>query len=84
MTILDKEAIESFQAWAQENLVTRRGAAKITGQSYAGISQAINRKVLTPFLEFDGDPATSLVRLYLKSDVEAYAKQLKAKKQKQQ
>ncbi|EMF0364761.1 hypothetical protein CUN38_01495 [Enterococcus faecium] len=81
---MDKEAIESFQAWAQENLVTRKGAAKITGQSYAGISQAINRKVLTPFLEFDGDPTTSLVRLYLKSDVEAYAKKLKAKKQKQQ
>ena len=83
MNILDTESIKSFQIWAQENLVTRKGAAKITGQSYAGISQAINRKVITPFLEFDGDPATSLVRLYLKSDVEAYAKQLKTKKQKQ-
>lgn len=77
---MDKKSLETFQAWAQENLVTRKGAAKITGQSYAGFSQAINRKVLTPFLEFDGEPATSLVRLYLKSDVEKYAEQLKEKK----
>ncbi|BDP81216.1 hypothetical protein EfmAA290_18920 [Enterococcus faecium] len=44
---MDTESIKSFQIWAQENLVTRKGAAKITGQSYAGISQAINRKVIT-------------------------------------
>ncbi|MGM0285725.1 MULTISPECIES: hypothetical protein [unclassified Enterococcus] len=81
---MDEKSIKSFQIWAQENLVTRREAANITGQSYAGISQAINRKVLTPFLEFDGNPPTSLVRLYLRSEVEAYAKQLQAKKQKQQ
>ncbi|BDC77850.1 hypothetical protein ACIJDA_002755 [Enterococcus faecalis] len=81
---MDKKSLETFQAWAQENLVTRKGAAKITGQSYAGFSQAINRKVLTPFLEFDGEPATSLVRLYLKSDVEKYAEQLKEKRQKRQ
>lgn len=84
MLTLDKDSLHSFQSWAQKNLVTRQGAARITGQSYAGMSQAINRKVIEPFLEFDGDPPTSLIRLYLKSDVEKYAQQLKDKKQKRE
>lgn len=74
------ESLEEIQKWNQENLLTRQEAAAITGQSYTAFSQAINLRNVLPFLSFG--TGTGTVRLYLKEDIEKYAKQLNEKKQK--
>ncbi|MGL9768982.1 hypothetical protein [Enterococcus sp. DIV0806c] len=71
--------LTEIQQWGEKNLLTRQQAAKITGQSYAGFSQTIKTGKIKPFFEF-GDSGPSVVRLYLKSDIEEYAQQLKSKK----
>ncbi|MBO6420039.1 hypothetical protein [Enterococcus gallinarum] len=71
---------EEVQQWCQENLLTRQQAAEITGQSYAGFSQSIKIGQIKPFLEF-GESGPSVVRLYLKKDIEEYGRQLKARKE---
>ncbi|MBO1139865.1 hypothetical protein FQS87_08145 [Enterococcus avium] len=73
------ESLEDIQRWSLDNLVTRQEAAAITGQSYTAFSQAINLRNIIPFLSYGSGTAT--VRLYLKEDIENYAKQLKEKKQ---
>lgn len=78
MDLLKLETLEDVQSWAKENLITRNEAAKLTGQSYAAFSQAINLKYVVPFLEYG--TGTRTVRLYLKSDIEAYAKRIEARK----
>ncbi|EMF0114780.1 hypothetical protein ACH0DO_002634 [Enterococcus hirae] len=72
-----------YQTWIKSNLITRKQAAEITGQSYTAFSQTIKLGQVKPFVEL-GESGPSIVRLYLKSDIEEYAKQLKAKKQKHQ
>lgn len=72
---------QEIQKWCLTNLITRQEAAKITKQSYSSFSQSLNLKYIQPFIEYGS--GTGTVRLYLKSDIEAYAKQLQAKKQKQ-
>lgn len=76
---MSSDEIQQIQQWAKKNLVTRQQAAKITGQSYVAFSQTIKTGKIKPFLEF-GDSGPSIVRLYLKSDIEEYAQQLKTKK----
>lgn len=76
---MTSEELNKMQQWGQENLVTRQQAAEITGQSYAGFSQSIKTGKIKPFLKF-GESGPAVIRLYLKSEIEAYAKQLKAKK----
>lgn len=71
---------EKIQQWCKENLLTRQQAAEITGQSYVGFSQSIKLGQIKPFLEY-GKSGPSVVRLYLKSDIEEYGRQLKAKKE---
>ncbi|MGJ3729912.1 hypothetical protein [Enterococcus hirae] len=73
---------QEIQDWCLKNLLTRQEATKITKQSYSSFSQSVNLKYIQPFLEYGS--GTGTVRLYLKSDIEAYAKQLQAKKQRQQ
>lgn len=73
---------QDIQDWCLKNLLTRQEAAKITKQSYSSFSQSVNLKYIKPFLEYGS--GTGTVRLYLKSDIETYAKQLQAKKQRQQ
>ncbi|EQA5429565.1 hypothetical protein EGW35_13245 [Enterococcus durans] len=73
---------QDIQDWCLKNLLTRQEAAKITKQSYSSFSQSVNLKYIQPFLEYGS--GTGTVRLYLKSDIETYAKQLQAKKQRQQ
>ncbi|MGM0169815.1 hypothetical protein IGI39_004749 [Enterococcus sp. AZ135] len=74
------ESLDQMKEWALENLVTRQEAANITGQSYTAFSQSVNLRNIIPFLEYG--TGTRTVRLYLKSDIEKYAEQLKNKKQK--
>lgn len=79
---MNPEDLKKIQAWCQENLVNRQQAAEITGQSYTGFSQSIKLGTIKPFLSF-GNSGPSVVRLYLKSDIEEYARQLKEKKERQ-
>ena len=79
---MNPEELNKIKIWGQENLMTRQQAAEITGQSYAGFSQSIKLGLIKPFLSF-GNSGPSVVRLYLKSDIEEYARQLKEKKERQ-
>lgn len=80
---MEKNELNDYQNWIKSNLITRKQAAEITGQSYTAFSQTIKLGQVKPFVEL-GESGPAIVRLYLKSDIEDYAKQLKAKKQKQQ
>jgi len=79
---MNPEELNKIKIWGQENLMTRQQAAEITGQSYAGFSQSIKLGLIKPFLSF-GNSGPTVVRLYLKSDIEEYARQLKEKKERQ-
>ena len=70
--------------WIEENLLNRKQASKITGQSHAAFSRAIQLGRIKPFIEIGDEPGPTLIRLYLKDEIEAYAANLQAKKQKQQ
>ena len=63
---------EKIKEWIDENLLTKQEAIKITCQSLTAFDQSINTNKLTAF--YDRGEDRSRVRLYLKSDVEAYAK----------
>lgn len=76
--------IEELKEWIETNLVTKQEAIKITEQSPKGFQQSVRTNVIKPFYESKEGKGPSVVRLYLKNDIEAYAKQLQAKKQKQQ
>lgn len=80
---MDNADLEKIQIWIQNNLITRKQAALITGQSFEGFSQTIKQGRIKPFVEVGEGSGPSIVRLYLKSDIEEYGKQLKAKKRKQ-
>ncbi|MBE9855090.1 hypothetical protein G8B32_10710 [Enterococcus faecalis] len=74
--------INQIKQWMTENLVSKREALKITGQSPQAFQQSVRTNMIRPFYESKEGKGSSVVRLYLKSEIEAYAKQLKAKKQK--
>lgn len=76
--------LTDFHNWAQDNLLSRKQAAKITGQSYEAFSRALQQNRIKPFLEIGDEPGPSIIRLYLKKDIEKYAKQLEEKRQKRQ
>jgi predicted Zn-dependent peptidase len=68
---------KEIKEWILENLVTKQGAMKITGQSGPAFQQAVRTNMVTPFVEYNESP---MVRLYLKSEIEAYAEQVKFRK----
>lgn len=70
-------SIDELQTFLKNNLVTKKEAAEITGQSLNAFSQAVKYGVIKPFFESEGT-TSSKVRLYLKSDLVEY----RAKKQK--
>lgn len=70
-------AQKEIKEWILDNLVTKQGAMKITGQSGPAFQQAVRTNMVTPFVEYKESP---LVRLYLKSEIEAYAEQVKFRK----
>lgn len=76
--------LKEIHDWAQKNLLSRKQAAKITGQNYDAFSSSLRRNNIKPFLEIGDEPGPSLIRLYLREDIEKYAKQLKEKRQKRQ
>lgn len=67
---MDLEKIKEFM---QENLLTKKEAMRLTGQSLTAFDQAVATGRLKPF--FEKGEGRSTVRLYLKSDVERYNKE---------
>ncbi len=65
-----------LKAWISENLLTKREAIQITQQSPETFQQSVRTGVIRPFYESKEGKGPAIVRLYLKSEVEAYAKQL--------
>lgn len=59
-----------IKEWMENNLLTKKQAMEITGQSLTAFDQAVMAERIVPF--FEKGKARGLVRLYLKSDVEAY------------
>lgn len=70
---------KEMREWILNNLVTKQGAMKITGQSGPAFQQAVRTNMVSPFVEYNESP---LVRLYLKSEIEDYAQQVKFRKEK--
>lgn len=68
MDTMDKEKI---RRWIQDNLVMQDEARSITGQSVPGFNQSVATGRIVPFVEFGEARKT---RLYLRSDLEEYAK----------
>lgn len=59
---------EQLKQWIEENLLTPREAMEITNQTRSAFNQSVANGHLKPYISKD------TVRLYLKSDVEEYAK----------
>lgn len=62
--------IEEIKQFISENLLTKKEAMEITGQSLTAFDQAVATGRLKPF--FERGEGRSTVRLYLKEDVERY------------
>lgn len=62
--------IEEVKKFMNENLLTKKEAMEITGQSLTAFDQAVATGRLRPF--FERGEGRSKVRLYLKKDVEQY------------
>lgn len=67
---------ETARKWVQENLVMQDEARAITGQSSPGFNQSVATARILPFVEF-GDVRKT--RLYLREDLELYAKNKKVR-----
>lgn len=67
-----------LKLWVKENLISRQDAAELTGQSYTAFSQTLrSERGLKPFVEYKNSDGKILYRLFLKSDVLAYAERVK-------
>ena len=64
------QKIEEIKQFMNKNLLTKKEAMKITGQSLTAFDQAVQTGRLKPF--FEKGKGRSMIRLYLKSDVERY------------
>lgn len=63
-------SIEEIKQFMNENLLTKKEAMELTGQSLTAFDQAVQTGRLKPF--FERGEGRSTVRLYLKDDVERY------------
>lgn len=70
--------LKEIQKFLDENLLTKQEAMKVTGQTTTSFNQSIATGRLKPF--YDHGKGTGRVRLYLRSDVEAYAKDAKERR----
>lgn len=61
-----------IKQWIQENLLMQDEARAVTGQSVSGFNQSVATGRIEPFVEFGSARKT---RLYLRSDLEKYAKE---------
>lgn len=64
-------SIKEIKKWIEENLVIQDEGMRITEQSVSGFNQSVRTGMIKPFVEF-GDKRKT--RLYLRSDLEKYAK----------
>lgn len=71
---MDKKQIKQ---WITDNLVLQDEARRITGQSVPGFNQSVMIGRIKPFIEFESGKRT--IRLYLRSDLEEYAKNKRAR-----
>lgn len=62
---------EEIKKWIKDNLVMQDEAMDITGQSVSGFNQSVATGRIVPFVEFGEARKT---RLYLRSDLEDYAR----------
>ena len=62
---------ESIKGWINDNLIMQDEARAITDQSVSAFNQSVATGRIKPFVEFGGKRKT---RLYLKRDLEEYAK----------
>lgn len=62
--------LEKIKRFMNENLLTKKEAMQLTGQSLTAFDQAVQTGRLKPF--FERGEGRSTVRLYLKEDVERY------------
>lgn len=65
---------EEIKKWIEDNLVMRDEAMEITGQSNTGFGQSLAAGKINHFVEFGNARKT---RLYLRSDLEDYARNKK-------
>lgn len=65
---------EEIRQWIKDNIVMQEEAKVITEQSVSAFNQSVATGRIEPFVEF-GDARK--IRLYLKSDLEEYAKNKK-------
>jgi hypothetical protein len=67
---MDKDT-EHIRQWINDNLVMQQGAMKITGQKKDAFNMSVKTGNIVPFVEFG---TNRIIRLYLRSDMEEYAK----------
>lgn len=62
---------DQIKQWIHNNLVMQEEAIRITKQSKPGFNQSVAAGSIKPFVEYG---STRKIRLYLKSDLEEYAR----------
>lgn len=62
---------EEIKQWIKDNLIMQDEARSITGQSVSGFNQSVATGRIKPFVEFG---KTRKTRLYLRKEVEEYAR----------
>lgn len=75
----DNMDLEAIKKWMHENLLTKHEARKITGQSSIAFNQSVTTEKLRPFYQ-KGDNMQTMVRLFLRSEVEKYAPKVKERR----
>ncbi|MCR8641518.1 hypothetical protein NV379_02505 [Paenibacillus sp. N1-5-1-14] len=68
---------ERIKQWIKENLVMQDEARTITGQSVSAFNQSVATGQINAFAEFGEQRKT---RLYLRSEIEEYAKNKRIRK----
>ncbi|MDI3090006.1 hypothetical protein QJ133_02290 [Priestia megaterium] len=69
--------VEQIKEWIEQNLIMQDEARAITGQSVTAFNQSVANGKIKAFIEFGGARKT---RLYLKADLEEYAKNKRNRK----
>lgn len=65
---------DEIKKWIEENLIMQEEAMKITKQSKSAFNQSVATGNIKPFIVYG---KRRKIRLYLKSDIEEYAKNKK-------
>ncbi|BCJ86436.1 hypothetical protein [Effusibacillus dendaii] len=68
---------DEIKKWIKDNLVMQDKARTITGQSVSAFNQSVATGGIVPFVEFGYARKT---RLYLREDLEEYAKNKRSRK----